>query len=127
MHRAEVRLIIEPALGVMDAMRGMSSRHRARDLFSRFRIWDTEENCGLLIYINLADHKVEIITDRGVGRVVDAQAWQAVCQTMTQGFASGEFHGGAIAGLEQLNGLLKTRFPASGERPNQLSNRPIIL
>ena len=127
MHRAEVRLIIEPALDVFDAMRGMSSRHRARELFALYRIWDTEENCGVLIYINLADHKVEIITDRGVGRVIEAQAWQAVCQTMTQGFARREFHDSTIAGLEQLNALLKTSFPANGAHPNQLSNRPIIL
>lgn len=127
MHRAEVRVIVEPALGVLDASRGMSSRHRARDLFARYRIWDTEENCGVLIYINLADHKVEIIADRGVGRAIDAQVWKTVCLTMTQGFARGEFHSSTIAGLEQLNALLKTAFPANGQHTNQLSNRPVVL
>lgn len=127
LHRAEVRLIVEPALPWYSAWRGLSARHRARELFSLYRIWDTEENCGVLIYINLADHKVEIIADRGVGRAVAAPDWQAVCQTMTQGFARGEFQDSTIAGLGQLNRILNAQFPTNGVRSNQLSDRPIVL
>ena len=127
LHRAEVRLIIEPALDLSEVLQKMSSRERARELFSHYRIWDTEENCGVLIYVNLADRKVEIVSDRGVGRALKAGDWQAVCKTMTQGFARGEFHESAIAGLSQLNDLLKVHFPADGSKPNELSNRPIIL
>lgn len=126
-HRAEIRLIVEPALALHAALAGVSSRERARELFSDYRIWDTEENCGVLVYINLADRKVEIVADRGVGKLLAAKEWQAVCQTMTQGFARGAFHDSAIAGLAQLNGLLKTQFPATGARPNELSNRPVVL
>lgn len=126
-HRAEVRLIVEPALPVPAVLSGHASRQRARELFSLYRIWDTEENCGVLIYINLADRKVEIIADRGVGRAVAASDWQAVCHTMTRGFAQGEFHDSAIAGLTQLNRILATHFPANGSRSNQLSDRPIVL
>jgi uncharacterized membrane protein len=126
-HRAEVRLIVEPALAAFAALNGHTARQRARELFSLYRVWDTEENCGVLIYINLADHKVEIITDRGVGRAVAAPDWQAVCRTMTQGFARDEFHDSAIAGLAQLNQILAAHLPANGARTNQLSDRPIVL
>ncbi len=126
-HRAEIRLIVEPALTLRDVMSGMSARERARELFAHYRIWDTEENCGILIYINLADHKVEIITDRTAGRALDASDWQAVCQTMTHGFARGDFHDSAVAALSQLNALLKTSFPANGLPQNELSNRPLVL
>lgn len=127
LHRAEVRLIVEPALDLMSVLRGMSSRERARDLFVQYRIWDTEENCGVLVYINLADHKVEIVTDRGIGRLLKAKDWQAICQTMTQGFARGEFGASAVAGLMQMNELLKDHFPANGQSSNELSNRPLVL
>ncbi|CAN5139036.1 TPM domain-containing protein [soil metagenome] len=126
-HRAEVRLIVEPALGFRDAWSGMTSRQRARGLFAHYEIWDTEENCGILIYLNLADHKVEIISDRGVGRMIDAEQWRAVCHTMTKGFSQGEFHDSTIAGIEQLNGMLTAVLPDQGAAPNQLSNRPILL
>jgi len=126
-HRAEVRLIVEPALTAFAVLNGHTARQRARELFSLYRIWDTEENCGVLIYVNLADRKVEIIADRGVGRAVTAPDWQAVCRTMTQGFARGAFHDSTIAGLAQLNAILATHFPENGARRNQLSDRPIVL
>jgi uncharacterized membrane protein YgcG len=127
MHRAEIRLIVEPALALEDAFAGISARERARELFSQYGIWDTEENCGILVYINLADHKVEIIADRTVNRLLAAADWHAVCKTMIQGFARGEYRDSTIAGMQQLNDFLAAQFPADGSRPNQLSNRPLVL
>jgi uncharacterized membrane protein len=127
LHRAQIRLVVEPSLSIFDVLAGATSRQRARELFSHYRIWDTEENCGILIYINLADRKVEIIVDRGVGRIVDAGEWQAVCRTMTRDFARGEYHGSVIAAVEQLNELLRQRFPAEGPNANELPNRPLII
>ncbi len=126
-HRAELRLVIEPSLTMQEVLAGLTARQRARQLFSEYHIWDTEENCGVLIYVNLADHKVEIIADRLVNKLVSAAEWQEVCRTMTREFAQGRFEESVIAALEQLNGLLQEKLPATGERPNQLSNRPLIL
>ncbi len=127
LHRAEIRLIIEPALPLSSVLQSVSSRKRAHELFSRYRIWDTEENCGVLIYINLADRKVEIVSDRGVGRALKAADWQAVCKTLTQGFAQGEFHESTLTGLSRLNDLLEVHFPVAGTNSNELSNQPIVL
>jgi uncharacterized membrane protein len=126
-HRAEVRMIVEAALSVPSAWNGVSARERARELYSHYRIWDTEENCGVLVYVNLADHKVEIVADRGVGRVISARDWQAVCRTMTQGFAQGDFHNSVIAALNQLNALLQEHYPDDGSRRNQLSDKPLVI
>jgi uncharacterized membrane protein len=105
----------------------MSSRGRARELFALYRIWDTEENCGVLVYINLADHKIEIVADRAAGRSLSAGEWQKVCRTMTEGFARGEFHDSTVAGLQRLNDLLAQRFPSDGSQVNQLPDRPLVL
>lgn len=127
LHRAEVRLVIEPSLSIQDVLNGTSSRERALELFSLYDIWDTEENCGILIYIELADHQVEIVTDRGVNRIISESEWQDICQTMTRGFASNSYGDAVIAALEKLNALLHVRFPDDGSSVNQLSDRPIIL
>lgn len=130
-HRAEVRLIVEPSLDLATIFGGMTSRQRAGELFTDYRIWDTEENCGVLIYINLADHQVEIIADRGIARLVSHDHWQAVCKTMTDGFAQGLYHDSVLNGLSQLNAILKKYFPEGdtpfSPQPNQLSNQPILL
>lgn len=127
LHRAEIRVIIEPALRTADVLRGIGARARARELFSTYQIWDTEENCGILLYVNLADHKVEIIADRTAARLLSAAEWQAICTTMTGGFARGQFHDSALAALQQLNQMLQQRFPNSGTHRNQLSDQPIVL
>jgi uncharacterized membrane protein len=126
-HRAEVRVVIEPALAAQSVLSGMAARERARELFSDYRVWDTEENCGVLVYVNLADHQVEIVTDRGVGRVVAASEWDAVCRTMTQAFARDAYHEGVLAALEQLHALLQQHYPDDGSIRNQLPDRPVML
>jgi uncharacterized membrane protein len=128
LHRAEVRVIVEASLDCEAVFRGMSARERASELFTLYRIWDTEENCGVLIYINLADRRVEIITDRGLAKCVSAEEWQAVCRTMTQGFARNDYHGSVLAGVRQLNALLAERFPENRSAySDQLPNQPVLL
>lgn len=126
-HRSEVRLIVEHGMPFDALWAGMGIRERALALFAEYGIWDTEDNCGVLIYVNLAEHKVEIVTDRNVGRKIDNIVWKRVCATMTQGFTRGEFHAATLAALEQVNTLLAEHFPANGARANELPDRPIVL
>ena len=126
-HRGEVRFIVEKSLPTDEVWDGVTNRQRALALFADYGVWDTEDNCGVLIYVNLADHKVDIVADRGIDRKIDAATWQAVCRTMTEGFKEGKFHDATLASIEQVNGLLRTHFPASGARPNELPDSPIML
>lgn len=127
LHRAEVRLIIEPSLPIQSVLNGTTPRERALELFSTYRIWDTEENCGILIYIELADHDVEIVGDRAVNRIIDNIEWEDICRTMTTGFANNVYGDSVIAAVKKLNGLLHSRFPDDDSRRNQLSDQPILL
>ncbi|HAT30560.1 MAG TPA: hypothetical protein DCW29_06795 [Janthinobacterium sp.] len=127
LHGAEVRLILEPALSLVDAWRGTSHRQRALLLFARYGIWDTEENCGVLIYINLAGRQVEIVADRNVGRRIEAGQWQAICAMLTAGFTSGAYRDSTLAAIAALNELLRQHFPAGAARSNELPNAAIVL
>ena len=126
-HRAEVRLIVEAALTPGMAYQGVTNRERARELFVQYGVWDTEDNVGVLIYINLAEHQVDIVADRHVGRRITPEQWQAICRTMTAGFAQGNYHDSTVQALGELNSLLQHHFPATGERGNQLPNEPILI
>ena len=126
-HRSEVRLIVEASMPFEAIWADMSNRQRALALFAEYGVWDTEDNCGLLIYINLAERQVDIVADRHVGRKIPAATWQAVCQTMTDGFAHGRFHDSTLAAVAQVNALLRTHFPATGARANELPDNPILL
>jgi uncharacterized membrane protein len=106
---------------------GSSNRQRALALFADYGVWDTEENCGVLLYVNLADRKVEIVADRGIQRKIDAATWQAICRTLTDGYARGEFHNSTLAAIGQVNDLLRQHFPADRPRPNELPDHPLML
>jgi uncharacterized membrane protein len=126
-HRGEVRLIVEKALPFDEAWDGVSNRQRALALFADYGVWDTEDNCGVLIYINLAEHKVDIVADRGIDRKIDRNTWQAVCRTMTEGFRAGRFHDATLDAIGQVNALLRQHFPSDGSRANELPDRPLML
>jgi hypothetical protein len=126
-HEGEIRFAVESALPFSDIVRGISARDRAIELFSRLRVWDTEQNAGVLIYLLLADKRVEIVADRGIhGRVGEA-AWEAICGAMQREFAAGRFEPGVVTGVQAISDLLATHFPPRGENPDELANRPIVL
>lgn len=126
-HRAELRVIIEARLPWETLLAKKPPRERALELFGRYGIWDTEENCGVLLYINMAGRQVEIVADRGIAQKVSQPVWQQICHDLTAGFSQGKFHKSTLAALAAVNRLLAQHFPSSGRRKNQLPDHPIIL
>jgi uncharacterized membrane protein len=126
-HRGELRLIVENSMPFDAIWHDVGARQRALALFAEYGVWDTEDNCGVLVYVNLAEHKVEIVCDRNIGRRIGQATWQAICHTMTQGFARAEFHDSTLAAIRQVNELLRAHFPAQGEAVNELPDHPIVL
>jgi uncharacterized membrane protein len=126
-HSGEIRFAVENSLPATLAWRGTTGRARAIEVFSNLRVWDTEHNSGVLIYLLLADHDIEIVADRGIAARVEQGMWEAVAQTMEAAFRDGEFERGALAGIAQVSALLAQNFPPSGHNPDELANRPVIL
>jgi uncharacterized membrane protein len=126
-HRGEIRFAVEAALDLAPLLRGISARERAVQVFSELRVWDTEENAGVLVYLLLADRDVEIVCDRGINARVAQQEWNSICQRMEQAFGRGEFEAGVISGIAEIGALLARYFPAQGARAESLPDRPVIL
>ena len=89
--------------------------------------WNTEENNGVLVYVLLADHAVEIVADRGIDARLDGSDWRAICREMEARFAEGRFEEGAIAGIRAIAGAMGRHFPGAGPRRNELPDRPMVL
>jgi len=126
-HRGEVRFVVEAELTTAQLWAGLTSRARAVEVFSGLRVWDTEENTGVLVHVLLADHKVEIVADRGVSAKVGNEEWQAICRTMQDAFRAGRFEEGALAGVTAISELLERHFPAREANANELPDRPLML
>ena len=126
-HSGQVRFVVEGALDGMPLFTGQSARERALDIFSHLRIWDTTHNNGVLIYLLLADRKVEIVADRGIDAKVGAAGWQTICAAMEADFRSGNFSGGVIKGIAAVSQQLAAYFPKRGTGPNELPDAPVVL
>ena len=127
LHNGELRVAIETALDLPPLLQGLQSRERALDVFSLLRVWDTETNSGVLIYLLLVDHKVEIVADRGIAAKVEQSEWESICREMEQAFRSGNFKAGSMLGVQRISALLARHFPAGTRNPNELPNKPFIL
>lgn len=126
-HEGQLRFAVEAALPLGDLMLGVRARQRAIGWFGRLGVWDTEHNAGVLIYLLLADRRVELVADRGIHSKVGTAAWEAICGEMQQEFARGQFERGAVIGVRAVSDLLAEHFPPTGEGRNELPDKPVVL
>ncbi|WP_018410146.1 TPM domain-containing protein [Methyloversatilis thermotolerans] len=126
-HAGELRLVVEHALHPLAIIRGQSGRDRAVDLFSSLRIWDTEHNSGVLIYLLMADHDIEIVVDRGVrARVPDAR-WAQLCRELEVALRERRFHEGLLQAVAAVTAELSAHFPADDAKHNELPDRVLSI
>ncbi len=126
-HAGQIRFVVEGALDGRPLLAGQSARERALDVFSHLRIWDTEHNSGVLIYLLLADRDVEIVADRGIDAKVGAERWREICAGMEAEFRQGRFKAGVLEGIAEVTADLAAHFPPRGPHRNELPDPPVVL
>ena len=126
-HPGELRFVAEHALDLGDLIAGVTARDRAVEVFSRLRIWDTERNNGVLIYVLHAEHAVEIVADRALARVVPQADWDALCRKAETVFRAGRYAEGALVALDGAAELLEKYFPGAPGDGNELPDQPLLL
>lgn len=127
-HSAELRVAVEHSFSLWTILvNALPPRERAIDVFSLLRVWDTEQNNGVLVYILLADQDVEIIADRGAAARIEQAVWDNACEIMRKSFQYGKFEEGTIKAVDYLNRELSVVFVPGSVNQNELPNRPVIL
>ena len=126
-HSGQVLFIVEAALPTHLLLQQQSPRDRALDLFSKFKVWDTQDNNGVLIYLLLADKDIEIIADRGIHNRSGAAFWQSVCQEMEVLLKHGRFEEGILLGIKRIDHILTQEFPISRPVLNEIPDQIIII
>jgi len=136
-HEGEISFVVEAGLHPYEIIYKKTPKSRAIELFSRFHVWDTELNNGVLIYLLLADRDVEIVADRGIDKYVGHASWSAICNEMEVMFMRGQFEAGVLHGIAQIGAQLERHFPlvdakktkatTTKKKRNEISNKPHIL
>jgi uncharacterized membrane protein len=125
-HRGEIRVCVEAGLPWSYLRKRLSARDRAIMMFSKLRVWDTADDSGVLIYLLLAEHAIEIVADRGLNAHVSTEQWRDIVATMRDAFRAGRFEDGLNAAIDAVDELLARHFPAQADthNPNELPNAP---
>ncbi len=126
-HRGQILFAVEASLDFVHLLRNVSARQRAVEVFSQLRVWDTEHNNGVLIYLLLADRTVEIVADRGVHTRVGVESWEQICREMESFFQRNRFEDGVIAGIKAVTRHLAHHYPGEGSTPNELPDTAVVL
>ena len=124
-HGGEIRFAVEAALDPLEIVRNKSPRQRALEVFAELGVWDTEQNNGVLLYLLLADHDVEIVTDRGFNGKVAPGEWEDVCRAMEAGLRAGRHEAAVLQGIGRIAALIERSYPAADR--NELPDRAVKL
>jgi uncharacterized membrane protein len=124
-HRGEIRFAVEAGLPIQFLR--VEPRARALTLFSRLGVWDTEDNSGVLIYVQYVDRDIEIVADRGIAARVPQTEWEAISQRMERAFRERRFEQGSLEAIDAVTQLLERHFPPRGANPNELPDQPTVL
>jgi uncharacterized membrane protein len=127
-HKGEVRVAFESRLSPWAVLQGQDAPARAHQVFTHLRVWDTEHNSGVLFYVLMAEHRIEIVADRGIAQRVEPAEWDAICARMRDCFARGAWREGALQGIADAHAVLQRHFPGDGSvRLDELPDRPALL
>lgn len=135
-HSGEIRICIEAGLPMSYVWRHVWRkaplraviRERAVMMFGKLRVWDTRHNNGVLIYLLLAEHAIELVADRGINQYVSQAEWQTMVQRLGKNLHERRFEDGLTQALEEVSALLMQHFPlqTGDDGHNELPDSPIV-
>ena len=127
-HSAEIRVVIEARRPLHKILRGETARTRAVEVFAHEKVWDTEHNNGVLLYLLVAERDAEIVADRGLNRKVTCVEWESVCQKLEVAVRAGGLVAGVEAAVAEIAELLRREFPLpdSDTHKNEFSDDVVI-
>lgn len=127
LHSGEICFAVEANLTVRELIAKKTAVARAVEVFSNLRVWDTEQNNGVLIYLLIADHDFEILADRGIHQRVDDHVWEKISTEMERLFKQGQFEAGVCYGIDKIGALLALHYPPENKNTNELPDAPVVL
>ena len=126
-HAGQIRFAVEASLELAPLLAGQTAQQRAIEVFAKLRVWDTEHNNGVLIYLLLADRDVEIVADRGIHVKLGTEVWEEICREMEAAFRAGQFETGVLAGIQRVGEHLAHHFPGSSDKHNEMPDSAVVM
>ncbi len=99
----------------------------AHYVFSKKGIGSTKHQGGVLIYLSLFEHRLEIQCDQAVASKLKPDDLESIRDAVLKSVAIGEFTEGLLAGMKESETLLSKALPKSATGTSSLSNEPLLF
>jgi TPM domain len=126
-HAGEICFAVESRFSMWSVLAGLHSRLRAEQVFASLRVWDTQDNSGVLIYLHLAERHIDIIADRGIASRVPSETWRKICETLVAEIRQQSPELAVVNAINSIHAVLREHFPANVDNPREISDEPVIL
>ncbi len=122
LHLPGVRPLLAPP-----SLRHEEAAKLARLQFAAIVQRRTAERIGVLLFVSLAEHHVEILVDRAIGERIPEQAWRTVIDGFTAQIREGRLADGFVEATERCADLLEKEFPLRPGDRDELPNRVTFI
>ncbi len=83
--------------------------HRAMRAFVEEEVFNTRDRTGIVLFISLLEHRIEVLGDEGINRRVSADDWTEVVVKIRDGIKQRQIAKGLIDAIEVCGELLERR------------------
>jgi putative membrane protein len=122
---AAVGAFVPPAKRMLAGNAAMTRavHRRAMKAFVEEEVFNTRDRTGILLFISLFEHRIEVLGDSGINEKVSVDEWVDVVETVRNGIKSGELAQGLVKAIGICGGLLERRgVSIRSDDTNELRN-----
>jgi len=119
-ERTQLGILLTPA-----GSREAACAKRARLMFLEHGVDATTDRLGLLVFVSLADHHVEILPDRGIAAKIPAERWSALIAGFVRRIGDGDLDASLSGLIADMADELAPHFPPGPDQTDDLRNAPI--
>jgi putative membrane protein len=123
-------LLVQLPLGtvlVPDWIKRRRASRLAREQFFERGLHLTRARTGVLIFVSVAEHYVEILADAGINALVPPGTWDEAVADFVERVRAGRVAEGFLAAIEVIGGRLAEHFPRGPDDPDELPNHLIEI
>lgn len=115
-----IRMLLIPK----SVQRQRAARHAHQQFFMQ-QLHRTDGNTGILLFVSIAEHYVEIIVDHGIAARVDNSEWQSCVEDFVAEVKQGRIAEGFRQAIEHCRTITWANFPSAGRNADELPNHLI--
>lgn len=88
----------------------------------------TDDRTGVLLFVSMAEHYVEVIADHGIYEKLDPSIWQKIIDELLIDIKADKMADGLMKAIDEVGLLLQEHFPIDENTyKNELSNHIILI